>query len=227
MRFQIAIALAALVPASAFLVASRDSAGADGASCADDAELFRDPFTRQLAEGWSLVRQQPGAVRVGEGAIEIRSLPGVIAEAKNLLLRDAPAAAGPLAFEVTVSNEPTQQWEQLGLVYYWDDAHHVKLVKERVDEKLWVVMGKAHPSAGGLVAKLPLEGAKVSLRLVVADGHVTGLWRAKADDPWTKAGECPLPGEGPGKLGLVTFHGPQEVEHWARFEGFRVLRVRQ
>lgn len=198
-----------------------------GARGAQEKSMWEDSFAGKLAEGWSWLREDPAAWRVVKDALEIRSQPGVIAQAKNVALRDAPDSSGKtLAVEVTVSNAPTEQWEQLGLMWYYSDARFVKLVKEKVDGQIWLVMGKAHPTAGQLVAKVPLADKKVRLRLVVEGQTITGYSQADGKNDWNQVGRCELPAEGAAKLTLQTHHGPSDAEHWARFERFRVLELK-
>src|SRR2546423_12938183 len=53
---------------------------------------------------------------------------------KNVLVRRLdPGPAGPhqqLQISITVSNKPTEQYEQVDLVWYYDDSHMVKIGQE-------------------------------------------------------------------------------------------------
>jgi regulation of enolase protein 1 (concanavalin A-like superfamily) len=195
---------------------------------AEEKVLFTDRFEGKLAEGWSWIREDKEAWRVAKDALKIRSLPGVIAQAKNVLVREAPAADGrQVAAEVTISNTCKEQYEQVGLSWYYDDQHLVKLVKEKVDGEMWLVMGRGHPTQGKLVAKEPLKEEKLTLRLTVDGNNITGFTRADEKAEWRKIGTCELPGEGKARIALQTHHGPANAEHWARFEQFRVLEIKK
>jgi regulation of enolase protein 1 (concanavalin A-like superfamily) len=198
-----------------------------GGEAAEEKVLFTDRFESKLADGWSWIREDKEAWRVDKDALEIRSLPGVIAQAKNVLVREAPAADGrQVAAEVTISNTCTEQYEQVGLSWYYDDQHLVKLVKEKVDGEMWLVMGRGHPTQGKLVAKVPLKDEKLTLRLTVDGQNITSFARANEKAEWQKLGTCELPVEGKARIALQTHHGPANAEHWARFEQFRLLEIK-
>src|SRR5262245_15626299 len=109
--------------------------------------LFADDFRGKLGEGWSWIREHREAWRVTERGLEVRLEPGnmwgVANNAKNVLVRPAPhATEGGLEVAATVENRPTEQYEQVDLVWYYDDGHMVKLGQELVDGKLSIVMGR-------------------------------------------------------------------------------------
>ena len=88
--------------------------------------LFKDDFKGKLGEGWSWVREHRKAWRVTEHGLEVRIEPGNMwgpqNDARNLLVRLAPdAATNEIEVFVTVENHPTNQYEQVDLVWYYDD----------------------------------------------------------------------------------------------------------
>jgi regulation of enolase protein 1 (concanavalin A-like superfamily) len=189
--------------------------------------LFQDAFQGKLGAGWSWLREDRNAWRVADRALEIRPAHGTVDKATNLLVRQAPDTSKQTTLaEVTVSNDPTQQYEQCGIVWYYNDRHFVKLVKEVVDGKSWIVMGRSHPERGALAGKIPfVREDKAVLRLDVAGETITGRARKSAEGKWTVVGTCPLPVDGPAMVSLQAYHGPTDAEHWARFENFRMLRI--
>ena len=103
--------------------------------------MFQDDFKLKLGEGWSWVREHREAWRSSERGLEVRIEPGNMwgsaNDAKNVLLRPAPnAATNEIQITATVENRPTAQYEQVDLVWYYDDSHMVKLGLELVDGKL-------------------------------------------------------------------------------------------
>ena len=143
---------------------------------ADGKLLFEDRFQKQLKDGWSWVREDRAAWRVTEKGLEIRTQPGNMwggaNDAKNLLKRDAPVAEGKaLEVKVTVTNAPTGQYEQAGITWYHDDSNMVKLVKEQVNGKIHVVMGREEGDQTRTIALVPQPGTTFELRFRVA-GHV-------------------------------------------------------
>ena len=183
----------------------------------EGAIIFADSFQGRLAEGWSWLRELPGAWRIREGGLEIRALPGDANTVKNALLRSAPdRAAGAFAVEVTVSNltPPTVQFEQVGITWYVDGKPVFKLVKELIDGKTYIIPGRK-----------PVENVPVRLRLVV-DGHRwTAQYRPAGEKEFLVAAEGTLPPEKNDQVSLQCYHGPEDSEHWMRFEDFRIVRL--
>lgn len=193
---------------------------------ADEEVIFVDRFDTKLADGWSWMNETPNGWRVANRALEIRVLRGPIARASNLLMRDAPhPSERMLVAEVTVSNQPTEQYEQCGIVWWYDERHFVKLVKEVVDGQSWIVMGRTHPTSGQLAGKIAFDKDDAArLRLEVTDKTIVGKVKKKGLDEWTDVGRCQLPGDGPARISLQTYHGPTDEEHWARFNDFSLAR---
>src|SRR6185369_1615692 len=147
-----------------------------GTSCPAPAEevLFQDDFAGKLGEGWSWVREHPAAWRVVERGLEVRIEPGNMwgpaNDASNVLIRAAPLAdTGSIEISINVENQPTEQYEQVDLVWYYDDSHMVKIGHELVDGKLSIVMGREENDRTRTIAIIPLPSAAVQLRMVVQD----------------------------------------------------------
>jgi len=195
--------------------------------------IFKDEFKGKLAEGWSWVREDRQAWRVSEEGLAVRVQPGSLwggaNDAKNLLVRPAPdPAGGEVAAAVTVTNQPSRQYEQVGIAWYYDDSHMVKLVKEQVDNKTWVVMGREQADRATLAGKVALDTATVRLRLLVSGSQIRGQFRPDGSTEWLEAGACELPAPPPqaqAKVCLHCYQGPPDVEHWARFTEFSIVRT--
>jgi regulation of enolase protein 1 (concanavalin A-like superfamily) len=194
--------------------------------------LFKDDFKEKLDPGWSWLRENPRAWRVGDHGLEVLIEPGNMwgpqNNAKNVLLRTAPdPAVGEVAISVTVENRPSSQYEQVDLVWYYDDGHMVKLGQELVDGKLSVVMGREEQDRTRTIAIIPLDSKTVQLQLVVSGKQIRGKFRTPAAKDWRDAGECDLPAPravNP-KLSLQFYQGPPDAEHWARATDFQVRRI--
>ena len=194
-----------------------------------EALLFQDDFKGRLGEGWSWVREHPEAWRVTGGGLEVRVEPGNMwgkaNNAKNVLVRPAPdTTKGAVEVAVTVENRPTSQYEQVDLVWYYDDSHMVKLGQELVNGQLSIVMGREEGDRTRTVAIIPLESASVRLRQVVTGNRIRGQYRTPEAKDWTDAGECDLPALGEAKVSLQFYQGPAQEEHWARVTEFRISR---
>nr|AUN37004.1 hypothetical protein [uncultured bacterium] len=188
--------------------------------------LFKDDFNGKLAEGWTWVREHPGAWRTSEKGLEIRIEPGNMwgpdNDGKNVLVRTLPAAKdGALAIGVDVENVPTEEYEQVDLVWYYDDSHMVKLGLELVHEVLCIVMGREEGDKPDTVAKIPVKEHVQHLRLSARGNTVRGEYRA-GSAPWTLAGECSLPVHGDAKASIQCYQGGEGVEHWAKITRFSI-----
>src|SRR5690606_28523605 len=79
--------------------------------------LFEANFHGNLREGWSWIREDPAGWRVTEQGLEILVQPGNMwggaNDARNVLVRPLPEAKdGALSITLTVSNDPSNQYEQ-------------------------------------------------------------------------------------------------------------------
>jgi regulation of enolase protein 1 (concanavalin A-like superfamily) len=197
-----------------------------------DEILFQDDFNFKLGEGWSWLREHPAAWRVRERGLEVRIEPGNMwgpaNNASNVLVRTVPSTdGGPLEVSINVDNQPTEQYEQVDLVWYYDDSHMVKIGHELVDGKLSIVMGREENDRTRTIAIIPLAAAAVQLRMIVRENRVRGQFRAVGSAAWRDAGECDLPAHGPAKISLQCYQGPAGTEHWARLTEFRIRRLSQ
>ena len=194
-----------------------------------DEVLFHETFSGKLKEGWSWRREDKAGWRLGADALEIRVEPGNMwgpaNDAKNVLVRDLPDSRRPLEISVTVSNQPTAQYEQVDLVCYYDDSHMVKIGFELVDGKRSIVMGREEKDRTRTMAIIPQEQSMVELRLIVDGTIVRGLFRAAGAKEWRDAGRCDLPGRGMPKLAIQCYQGPAGTEHWARISNVTVRAV--
>jgi len=218
---------------------------------------FRDDFKGNLGEGWSWVREHREYWRVTQRGLEVRIEPGNMwgpaNDARNVLVRPAPdATKGEVEVSVYMENTPSEQYEQVDLVWYYDDGHMVKIGRELVDGKISIVMGREQDDRTQTIAIVPLqipvsvrlipltdtrtnchvaialvEGAAVRLRLQVKGDHIRGQFRAPDGGGWREAGECdlPTPANGNAKISLQFYQGPAHAEHWARVTEFRIRRT--
>lgn len=191
------------------------------------APQFRDSFQGKLGPGWSWVREDPSAWRVSNNGLEVRIQPGNMwgppNNAKNLLVRSVPdPAVGEVEVSVTLTNQPTEQYEQADLVWYYDDSNMVKCGQELVDGKLKIVMGREQGDRCRTIKIVPLDSFNVSLKLVVKDNKIRGLFRVPGNSDWQEVGECDLPVKGPPRICLQFYQGPARLERWVRVTDFQI-----
>jgi len=195
-----------------------------------DEVLFRDDFKSSLGEGWTWVREHREAWRTSERGLEVRIEPGNMwgsaNDAKNVLVRPAPDVVGEIEITVTVENHPTAQYEQVDLVWYYDDSYMVKLGLELVDGKLSIVMGREEKDRTRTVKIVPLDAFRVQLRQTVKGNSIRGEFRPAGTDTWQAVGECDLPStqNATPKISLQFYQGPSDAEHWARVSEFHVQK---
>ncbi|MGZ8937829.1 MAG: beta-xylosidase family glycoside hydrolase [Limisphaerales bacterium] len=191
--------------------------------------LFSDDFKGDLKSGWTWVREDKAAWRTTKDGLEIRiqrgNMWGPENSGKNVLVRELPKTEKPLEISVTVEHDPTEQYEQVDLVAYYDDSHMVKIGEELVDGKLSIVMGREEKDRARTIAIIPLEKKRVELKLRIDGQQVSGLFKPEGATEWKKAGECDLPGQGRPKIALQCYQGSDQIEHWARIQRFRVSAV--
>ena len=201
------------LPPLIFLAAAALSACAGGPR-----PEFEDRFDAAPAAGWTWLRENPGAWRVQDGALEIRIDTGNAETVRNVLVRPAPdRRAGKWAIEVTLTSlaEPTKQYEQGGITWYQGGKPGFKLVKELVNGTVMIVPGH-----------VPMAAKTVQFRLVLEGEAYTALFRPGAAGEWLTAGSGKLPPPGvDDQMSLQCYNGPPDAEHWIRFDDFRVWRL--
>jgi Beta xylosidase C-terminal Concanavalin A-like domain len=193
--------------------------------------LFADDFKGKLGADWSWVREHRPAWRVTDHGLEVRVEPGNMwgppNDARNLLVRPVPdPGTGEIEISVSVENKPTEQYEQVDLVWYYDDSHMVKIGQEMVDGKLSIVMGREEKDHTRTLAIIPLESHSVRLQFLVQGERIRGRFQTPQMKDWREAGQCSLPRPPGGKahISLQFYQGPGTTEHWARITKFRIIR---
>ena len=189
--------------------------------------FFHDPFRGRLAEGWNWVREDPEGWRITDSGLEIRVQPGNMwggaNDARNILIREAPQPeGGSVTVSVHLSNRPTAQYEQVDLVWYYDDSHMVKIGQELVDGKLSVVMGREERDQCRTIAIHAIEAFVLEVRFVVRGREIRGEYRVPGESEWHLGGVTDLPVNGSPKVSIQCYQGPAEVEHWARLWDLRI-----
>ena len=179
--------------------------------------VFEDRFEGRLDPGWSWLRENPGAWRLRDGALEIRVEPGVADTVKNALVREASdRSLGTYAIEVVVTStaRPTQQYEQAGITWYCGGKPVFKLVKELIDGDLYIIPGK-----------VPMASESVRLRLTVTADTFKAEFQPDGKGDFLTAASGSLPAPDNDRVSIQCYNGPPEGEHWIRFDDFRVVKV--
>ena len=133
---------------------------------------------------------------------------------KNALVRAAPDRdKGPFAVDVTITNHtrPTVQYEQAGMTWYRNGRPVMKLVKEQINGKLYIIPGRK-----------PMDAKTVQLRLVVSGNSWTAQYRPDAKGKFLTAASGGLPGKGKDEISIQCYNGPPNTDHWIRFDDFGI-----
>jgi hypothetical protein len=183
---------------------------------------------RPSAYRW--LRPNPQAVRLEDDSFSIRIEPGNMwgggNDARNVLVASLPELQEQtVALSATVANRPTAQYEQVDLVWYYDDSHMVKLGHELVDGQVCIVMGREEADRTRTLGQIPIEAGQVDLMLIAQNRNIQGFFRPTGTAGWVKAGECDLPAHGQPHLSLQCYQGPADAEHWATISHVRARAV--
>lgn len=192
--------------------------------------LFEETFENgKLSEGWTWKRENPKGWRIKGKALKIRIEPGNMwgksNDARNVLLRPLPDSGGAaLAISCTVENDPTNQYEQVDLVWYFDDSNMVKIGLEQVDGQRTVVMGREEADRTRTIKIIPMPATTVQLRLTGVDGKVRGEYRIAGIGEWHTAGQCKLPPGDVPHLSIQAYQGDRQQPHWAQVSDIKIAR---
>jgi regulation of enolase protein 1 (concanavalin A-like superfamily) len=194
-----------------------------------DQKTFSEDFHARLAAEWRWEREHPEAWRLTSGGLEIRIEPGNMwgsqNNARNVLIHPAPdPGVAPVEISVLVENNPSNQYEQVDLTWYFDDSNMVKIGEELVDGKLSIVMGREEQDHTRTIIIIPIDFTKVHLKLVVTGNQIEGFYSSPKDNQWHKAGQCDLPPHATKspQISLQCYQGSEATEHWARITNFQI-----
>ena len=178
--------------------------------------VYSDAFDT-LDTNWRWLRENPDHWRRVDGGLEIRVEPGLADTVINALLRSAPdRSTSTYCIEVTVSNlhTPIQQYEQMGITWYSGDKPVFKLVKELINGDVYIIPGKC-----------PVADEPIRLRLTFHSAGWKAEYRAASADAFSTASEDELPAPQDDRVSLQCYNGPEDAEHWMRFEHFIIIRI--
>jgi PKD repeat protein/plastocyanin len=180
-----------------------------------------------LGAGWSVVRQDQN-MSVSGGSLNLPAQPGDLYggrnDAKNLVLRDAPAGAWVATAKLNF--EGTAQYHQAGLIVYGDDSNFTKFGRiahtAAGDEKFEFIYenaGTPRNDAADSTANIPAAFPDDFYVRMTSDGtNVTGAYSTDGN-AWTPVGRAaPLPANA--KLGMFAFSNDGTGNPVAAFDSF-------
>jgi hypothetical protein len=193
--------------------------------------LFTEPFAEKLADGWTWLREDPKGWRLDKGTLIVRTATGGLWRkdngGSNILLRTPPKVKdGKLAVEVLVDIQPTNAYENAGLIWYYDDDNYTILVKEKIGNDVLVhLFSERDAKPGTAFHKKFNERNDGWFRMEVEPGKLSGHYRTSSKEEWLKLGQCDLPLRGEPKIGLTTAYSAKDADHFTRFSNFRMLQI--
>ena len=204
------------------------------ATAAAEANVIQDALDKEPpSPPWAWVRAEPEHRRVQDGKLQIRALRGTLwkadrNDAKNLLVRPWPAEAGVDAdIAVTVSFAPERGGEQAGVMLYVGDDDYIKIVREFLEGKRWIVMAREEKGTATPLDKVEEPANEVTLCLERRGGAVEGFYTVAGKDERKRVGRGDLPratGDEQPKICLFAHGGPNEAAEarWATFSNLEV-----
>ncbi len=190
---------------------------------ADAGILFHDPLTTPPTEPWRWVRENPLAHRTTPQGLGIRLEPGRLMgdgrDAKNILVRPLPDGTKSVSVRVDASHKT--QYEQGGLILYHGDDDYIKVVKEMVDGKVYVLMVVEIKMQAFVVNKVPCPEPDVWIGLELGAKSVNSLcWGNDKKRIAVAVAEFPL-SPAP-RIGVFTQNGQPGADRWVVFSDFMI-----
>ena len=186
---------------------------------------------------WAWIREEPAHHRVADdGKLQIRALRGTLwkadrNDAKNLLVRPWPAEAGGEAVvSVTVSFAPQRGGEQAGVMLYLGDDDYIKIVRESLEGKRWVVMAREEKGTPTPLDKIEEPSDTVTLALERRGDQIEGFYTVSGGGQRKRVGRGDLPRAAGGaelKICLFAHGGPGDAAEarWASFSNLKVTPI--
>ena len=190
------------------------------------AEDYKADFTDALDNGWNFVREDKKDWRLKDGNLELLAQPTNIwaksnNKTENFLLRSLPSTN--CSVEVTLNFNPKKEYEQAGLMIYFDDDNYIKFDRELYAGQscTLVLESDAKPK---VIKKIPFREGPMRLRLEITNGKVKAMVKVPDSTDWTEHGETKLPGSiEKVRVGLFALQGDVKAPRWAKFKDFVII----
>lgn len=129
-----------------------------------------------------------------------------------------PMPSGTVA-EIAVSAGLDARYDQLGLLMSSGPTNWVKLMLERIGERLKVTCVVTEGVSDAALCPFPHRKAEAVLRLALHPDAVVAGWRAAGRSRFETIRLCPVPGNGPFRVGPMSC-APRSGGFEARFSRF-------
>lgn len=193
----------------------------------------RDDFESKFALNWETIRPDPTHMSLDShpGKLTITTQYGSIHQAKttakNLLFLDVPEGLNDFVATTCVENFlPEKSWQQAGLMFYNDDDHFIKWVRDYTGRGYpvlncnWEIV----PLNTSLHAPVEISKERFWLR-VIKRGNVFQCLASEDGKSWTTYFDIPWGDGSLKKVGLVAKNGPVEGDMEAQFDFFELRQL--
>ncbi len=193
---------------------------------------LRDEFDSKLTLDWETIRHDPThlSLKTHPGKLTITtqygSIHGTQTTAKNLFFVDVPEGLDDFVVTTQIENFlPETEWQQAGLLFYNDDDHYLKWVRDynqgSPDINAFWENG-VEPQG----AKSTVEVSKERFWLrVIKRGNLYQCAASLDGKTFTTYGVIPWADGSPKKVGLVAKNGPREGDKEAQFDFFELRNL--
>lgn len=203
-----------------------------------DSLIFEDNFDAGLSKAWQLIELNEEDYRIRDGGLEMRVQPGRPTRNPPRLQVNLPFDSSEDAVvasvEVSILDRFTEPVEFAGMCLTDEDGPDFGVEKKLIDGYLVFSPGDpefiGEPGEEGDPSKYSIKYSPAvkeagPLRIIVRSdyayfqvgpskkGNYANFFHSAINDDATERGFC-----------LLTGGGPDDAEHWVRFENFRVIR---
>jgi hypothetical protein len=199
--------------------------------------LFADDFDQGLSEKWELVGLEKSDYRLRDGGLEIRVQPGELIEDTPMLKVVLPFTAADTvvaSVRVTLLDEFTEEHEFAGVYLIDESGREFGAKKERVLGQLVYAPGRyefiglegeeGDPDRYDIRYTIATDEAG-PLRILVDRGYAYVQVGPSVEGKYQNHFHCAIREESKQRGFALTAAGaPEGVEHWVRFDDFRVFR---
>ena len=195
---RVVIALAIAVAAVASVAIGGGAPTADADEHEQCTQLRSDDFEGDAldTDRWEVVREDSERLSVTDGALHIVSHPSDIHGGDeglpNIVVQDLPGDTDPWSITTEMTWDPTQNYQNAGLIVYGDDANFIKAGMVHADGRRLEAFKETGNSPGFLGNTPVLDGTFPStfhMRLVSSDGNAMQAQYSDDGQAWTDLGD--------------------------------------
>ena len=128
--------------------------------------------------------------------------------------------------EVHLDNSPQGQFENSGILCYFDGQTFVCMNKESGGPHQSVFVFSQQNAKPTFSKDKEYRESGIWLRLIMHGKKAVGQFRSTEQEPWQTVGDCPIPSSSKELLvGLKSWYGQEPPVRHATFRSFRILKA--